>query len=236
LLVESLPESPRLWTDIVLDIERGLFVPPLVEEHDSGVFMSSGNLYARPELTPSEDLIVKLIKGRALELGAGPARVSRALRDRGVQVVTTDADNEIVEMYSARGWADSCPVSLPEIPAVLGKFDAVIALRGVLGLSGEIDAVRLSLQRIRDSLNPGGRLIFTASRVQSVLVVAGRSPLEYRVRFIYRGRRSAWLRGTALPEWLAIPFLNELGFGNLQTIEPVSSEGIGYVVLAQLNS
>jgi SAM-dependent methyltransferase len=220
---------------MILDAERGLFTPPLFQEQDFGVFVSVGDLYTTLKLTPGEELCVNLVKGRVLELGAGFGRLSQALRARGLEVVTTDADADLVAMYQARGWADSFPVVLPDIPGSLGKFDVVIALRGVLGLSGELDRVRRSLHRIRQLLNPGGRLIFTSSRPTSLLVVPGRSPLEYRIRFIYRGCRSPWLQCTSLPEWLAIPFLRELGFINIQTLDPGPSEGAGYYVFAKMN-
>ena len=234
-VIDLLPEAPRLWTEMILDAEDGRFTPPLIEEHDFGILRNCGDLYVSQQLTPGEELCVSPVRGRILELGAGFGRVSDYLRQRGQSVVTTDADPEIVAMYQSRGWTDSCEIALPNFPQGLGKFDAVIALRGVLSLSGEIDAVYQSLARIRDLLNPGGRLIFSSSRVSSLLSFPGRSPLEYRVRFIYRSHRSLWLSCTAVPEWLAIPFLRGLGFVNLQIVDPATTDGAGYFVMAQLN-
>jgi SAM-dependent methyltransferase len=233
-LIDSLPEVDGLWSQIILEAEAGRFSPSLIEEHDFGIFRDAGDLYVRRELTPGEEFCINNISGRVLELGAGFGRVSSHLRERGVSVITTDADPALVQMYRARGWTDACALALPEVPHSLGKFDAVIALRGVLGSSGEIDAVYESLARIREVLNPGGRLIISSSRVNTLFVLPGRSPLEYRIRFIYRGQRSTWLRFTALPEWLAIPFLKRLGFINVQVLEPAISDGAGYYVFAQV--
>lgn len=234
LLVDSLPEFAGLWTRLILDAEAGEFAPPLIQEHDFGLFFTAGDLYTRLSLTPGEEITVSLACGRVLELGAGFGRVSHHLRERGLEVVTTDADPQIVAMYRARGWSESCEVMLPELPESLGKFDTVIALRGVVSLAGELDQACLSLRRIRRLLNPGGRLIFTSSKVNTLLVLAGRSPLEYRIRFIYRGHRSPWLRATAIPEWLAIPLLRDLGFSSIETMDPSGGEGAGYYAFAEL--
>jgi SAM-dependent methyltransferase len=234
-VVDSLPEIGRLWTQLILDGERGQFTPPLYQEQYFGLFTNPGDLYVRRELTAGEQLCAGTVKGRVLELGAGFGRVSHALRERGLEVVTTDADPELVAMYQARGWKDACEVSLPDVPASLGKFDAVVALRGVLSLSGEIDQVHRSLRRIRRLLNPGGRLIFTSGPVNTLVVLPGRSPLEYNTRFIYRQGRSSWLKFTALPEWLAVPFLRGLGFVNIQILSAANSDGAGYFGLAQLS-
>lgn len=234
-LVDALPEFPRLWTRMILDGEQGLFVPPLFQEHDFGTFFNAGDLYVRGQLTSGEDITVSLARGRVLELGAGFGRISHQLRLKGMEVVTTDADPDIVAMYRSRGWTDAIEISLPEIPPSVGKFDTVIALRGVLSLTGEIDVVYRSLRRIREFLNPGGRLIFTSSKVNALLLLPGKSPLEYRIRFIYRGSRSPWLRGTALPEWLAIPFLRELGFTRIETLDGAPTEGAGYYAIATLS-
>ena len=232
-IIDGLPEVERLWSQIILDADAGRFSPSLIEEHDYGVFREVGDLYVRRELTPGEEFCINNIGGRVLEIGAGFGRVSNHLRERGFSVITTDADPALVQMYRARGWTDAGELMLPEVPASLGKFDAVIALRGVLGAAGEIDAVYESLARIRAALNPGGRLIFSSSRVTNLLVLPDRSPLEYRLRFIYRGQRSSWLRFTALPEWLAVPFLKRLGFINVQILEPAISDGVGYYVFAE---
>lgn len=234
LLVDSLPEYAGLWTRLILDGERGEFTPPLFQEHDFGVFFNAGDLYTRPNLTSGEEITVSLARGRVLELGAGFGRVSRVLRDRGLEVVATDSDPQLVTMYKTRGWSDARSVTLPVLSESLGKFDTVIALRGILGLAGELDSVYQGVRGIRRLLNPGGRLIFTSSRVNTVVVLPGRSPLEYRYRLIYLGCRSPWVRATALPEWLAIPFLRELGFGNIEILDPSSLEGVGYYAFASL--
>jgi SAM-dependent methyltransferase len=231
-LVNSLPDVSNLWTRMILDGEQGMFSPPLYQEHDFGVLMNAGDLYVRQALTPGEQLTIGMARGRVLELGAGYARVSRHLRDLGLKVLATDADPELVAMYKTRGWSDARQVTLPDIPGSLGKFDTVIALRGVLGLAGELDLVLRSIRQIRTLLNPGGRLIFTSSRVHTLLMFPGRSPLEYRVRFIYRGCRSPWLRATAIPEWIAIPLLKEEGFVTVETVESSTAEGAGYYVFA----
>ena len=233
-LVDALPEFALLWTRMVLDAEQGLFAPPLIQEHDFGVLISVGDLYVRHALTPGEEVAATLARGRVLELGAGFGRVSHNLRNRGHEVVTTDADADIVSMYRARGWADACQVTLPEIPESLGRFDTVIALRGVVSLAGEFDQVHRSLVRIREILNPGGRFIFTSSKVNALVPIPGRSPLEYHVRFIYRGARSGWLRATALPEWLAVPLLREFGFESIESLESSSADGAGYYGFATL--
>lgn len=235
VLIDSLPEFAGLWTRMILDAEAGVFIPPLVQEHDFGVLINAGDLYVRRELTPGERVCADLARGRVLELGAGFGRVSRCLRERGLEVVATDADPQIVSMYRARGWGNACEITLPNIPDSLGRFDTIVALRGVLSLAGELDQVHLSLQRVRQLLKPGGRLIFTSTKVNTLLMLPGRSPLEYRIRFIYRGYRSQWLRATALPEWLAVPFLRGLGFSSVELLDPTVSEGAGYYAIATLS-
>jgi 2-polyprenyl-3-methyl-5-hydroxy-6-metoxy-1,4-benzoquinol methylase len=235
LLVDSLPELPRLWTHVILSAEQGSFRPPLIQDHEFGVFINAGDLYTRRELTSAEEVIVSLARGRVLEIGAGFARVSRCLREHGFDVVTTDADPELVAMYRARGWSSVGEITLPDVPTSFGRFDTIITLRGVLSLAGEIDQVYLTLQRLRQLLNPGGRLIFTSSKVNTLLFISGRSPLEYRYRYLYQGCRSPWLRATALPEWLAVPLLRGLGFDNVQILEPPNSDGAGYYAIASLS-
>jgi hypothetical protein len=38
-----------------------------------------------------------------------------------------------------------------------------------------------------------------------------------------------------LPEWLALPFLKELGFIDVQTLDPAATEGAGYYIFAKIN-
>lgn len=234
-LIDSLPACSNLWTRIILDAEQGTFAGPLMQEQEFGIYVNAGDLYTRRGLTPGEMVCASLARGRVLELGAGFGRVSSCLREQGLEVVTTDSDPEIVSMYRARGWASAQEVTLPEIPPSLGKFDTIIALRGVISMTGELDQVLRALRRIKQSLNPGGKLIFTSSKLSALLLIPGRSPLEYRIRFIYRGFRSLWVRATALPEWLAIPFLKEQGFHSIETLDASSADGAGYYAFATLD-
>lgn len=99
-------------------------------------------------------------RARVLDIGSGMGRVAAALQARGHRVVATEPDPAL-RAQSQATYPDLEVLpheALGLDPDELGAFDLVVAVGNVMVFLGE-DTERRVLERVRDLLAPGGRVL-----------------------------------------------------------------------------
>ncbi|MFC7361839.1 class I SAM-dependent methyltransferase [Nocardioides astragali] len=97
---------------------------------------------------------------RVLDVGSGMGRVAAALQARGHRVVATEPDPALrAQSRATYPDLDVLPHQALELdPAELGSFDLVAVVGNVMLFLGE-GTERRVLERVRDLLAPGGRVL-----------------------------------------------------------------------------
>jgi SAM-dependent methyltransferase len=131
-------------------------------------------------------------RGTILEVGAGEAHVSQALRDAGHRVTSLDVDAEAVAAAAARG-VEVLSLPWPAAAAGLieerrGSFDAVLFVRSM----HHLDALDPAVARAFDVLAPHGRLIVEDFAFTDM----PRSAVEWFARVVHRFHDAGWWRPT----------------------------------------
>jgi len=99
-------------------------------------------------------------QARILDIGSGMGRVAAALQARGHVVVATEPDPALREQSQAT-YPDLEVLpheALGLDPAAVGSFDLILAVGNVMIYLGE-ETERGVLERVRDLLAPGGRVL-----------------------------------------------------------------------------
>lgn len=105
--------------------------------------------------TESDHALLRLCRGRTLDIGCGPGRLAAALRSRGHEVTGIDVVPEAVRRARAQGVRARVADVLAAEPA-LGTWDTALLADGNIGIGG--DPERL-LRRVGLLLTPGGRVV-----------------------------------------------------------------------------
>ena len=93
--------------------------------------------------------------GDALDVGCGEGRVSRLLRDRGVDVVGLDVAPRLVELaQEADSGGEYVVGSAEQLPFPDASFDAVVAFNVLMN----VDDPEAAVAEARRVLRPGGQL------------------------------------------------------------------------------
>jgi SAM-dependent methyltransferase len=96
---------------------------------------------------------------RLLDVGCGPGRHSRALRETGVEVVGLDISLDFLRAAGPGPWVRGDARSLPFAP---NSFDAAVSLcQGGFGLLGGEDDARV-VAGMAEMVRPGGRVALSA--------------------------------------------------------------------------
>lgn len=115
-------------------------------------------------------LFVDQCRGRTLDVGCGPGRLTAALRARGVPALGIDISPEAVRQARRRGAAAACHDVFDDVPGFTGWRHIVLA-DGNIGLGG--DPLRL-LRRVAELLTADGSIL--------VELVDGRSAFHQSLR------------------------------------------------------
>lgn len=178
--------SFELYAQAMLDHWLGKKVAFEFEREDGHRSRSKMEGYFAPygEWPRIEREAMKEVRGRVLDVGAGPGRHSLYLQRRGFDVVAVDPSPTQCALARIRGVRQVYQASVKRLPRGLGTFGTVLMLGNNLGLAGDVPGMRSYLRELREITRKGSRLI-GSSRIPGTWI---EHHLPYVKRNIARGR------------------------------------------------
>lgn len=178
----------------------------LVLERDDGYLdeQSVDSYFARFDSFPGcEKKALGLAKGRVLDLGVGPGRVSLHLQEMGLEAVGVDISERMLEAARRRGVKNAVKMSVCDLDFPKAHFQTAIAFGNNFGLCGTPEGVMSMLVRLREVVSDDG--VFLAESIDPVNTTKpehltyhernrsmGRMPGQVRLRFHYKGQVDDW--------------------------------------------
>lgn len=191
----------------LLDWARGATVPEIVEREDGFTQVGAGpEVYLAPfrEWPVAERRALRLVRGRALDVGCGAGRVSLELQGRGVEVVGLDSSRLALEAAGLCGVRRLERRSIERLGAVIGEFDSLIFFGNNFGLFGTPEHAKELLSEWSAKAKPGTRLLLESTSAYFGGAPGfdrgyyrrnrdlGRPPGQVRLRYHYEGRTGPW--------------------------------------------
>jgi SAM-dependent methyltransferase len=165
----------------------------MLVERDDGLLMVDALDYLAParRWVAIERRMLRLVRGRVLDVGCGPGRVGLELQRRGHDVVGIDTSPGAVELARTRGLDGAHVLSLEQLDERFGAFDTVVLAGNNLGLLGAPAHGRRLLRRLRTLTTPGARIVGS-----TLDPLATEDPLHlgYHARNRERGRPAGLVR------------------------------------------
>jgi SAM-dependent methyltransferase len=177
-------------------------------ERDDGLVMAGpftpAAYFAEHRKWPEvERRLIRLARGRILDVGAGAGRVALFLQERGHEVVAIDNSPGAIEVCRRRGVKDARELPFGRIGPTLGRFDTVVMFGNNFGLFASPERARRLLRRLRSLTNEGARILATSRdpyatddpdhlAYQELNRRRGRMPGGLRVRVLHRRVKGAW--------------------------------------------
>jgi SAM-dependent methyltransferase len=109
-----------------------------------------------------ERRLIRLARGRVLDVGAGAGRVALYLQERGLEVVAIDNSPGAIEVCRRRGVKDVRELPFSRIGPALGRFDTVLMFGNNFGLFASPEGARRLLRRLHSLTNEGARILATS--------------------------------------------------------------------------
>ena len=107
----------------------------------------------------AERAMVRLARGRVVDVGCGAGRVALYLQDKGRQVTAIDASAHAVRATRHRGVTDVRRMTTDDLTCCIEGYDTVILFGNNLGIFGTPEQVRLGLTQWARHMRPGARLL-----------------------------------------------------------------------------
>lgn len=179
---------------------------PLVIERDDG-YMDEQDLdsyFSSFDSFPEcEKAALGLAKGRVLDIGLGPGRVSLHLQGMGLEAVGVDISDDMLEVARRRGVRNAVKMSACDLRFPKGHFQTAVAFGNNFGLCGTPGGVMSMLLRLRDIVSDDG--VFLAQSIDPLETEnpehikchernrsMGRMPGQVRLRFRYKDMVDDW--------------------------------------------
>ena len=135
-----------------------------IVERDDGFINASGygpeayfaplRRWSRPERTA-----LRLVGGRALDIGCGAGRVEIELQERGHEVVGIDVSPLALEVARRRGAKDVRQLAVTQVGPGLGHFDTIVMFGNNCGLLGNRRRAPWLLRRFKSITRPGAKIL-----------------------------------------------------------------------------
>ena len=179
---------------------------PLLIERDDGYTDEQGvdSYFSTHDSFPDcEKRALALAKGRVLDIGLGPGRVSLHLQGMGLEAVGVDISDHMLEVARRRGVKNAVNMSACDLRFPKGHFQTAVAFGNNFGLCGSPEGVMSMLLRLRDIVSDDG--VFLAQSIDPLNTTkpehiachernrsVGRMPGQVRLRFKYKGMVDDW--------------------------------------------
>jgi 2-polyprenyl-3-methyl-5-hydroxy-6-metoxy-1,4-benzoquinol methylase len=159
------------------------------------------NIYFRTEeeMPELELLALAKCKGRVLDIGAGAGSHALILQQRGLDVTAMDISGFAADIMKERGVKQALKQDIFEYTGK--KYDTLLLLMNGIGLTGNIQKLRVFLQHTKSLIKPGGQLLFDSSDIAYLYEgtpPAGNYYGELWYQYAYKGQKTHWF------QWLYI--------------------------------
>jgi SAM-dependent methyltransferase len=166
----------------------------VVVERDDGYVDTESMSWYFGELRhwhPCERRVLRYVRGRVLDLGAGAGRVALELQKRGHDVVAIDISPLAVDVCQKRGVLDARVLRLTQIESSLGSFDTVAMFGNNFGLFASPRRARWLLRRLRGLTTADARIVAVS---RDPYQTSDPHNLAYHERNRRRGRLAGQIR------------------------------------------
>lgn len=113
------------------------------------------------QMSELEQMAMHLASGKILDVGAGAGCHSLALKQLGKEVVAVDISPLSVQTMQERG-VDARQINFYD-DSFAEKFDTILMLMNGTGIIGTLDNIDNYFARLRQLLNPGGKVLIDSS-------------------------------------------------------------------------
>lgn len=114
------------------------------------------------EMPPLEQTALRLAEGKILDCGAGSGCHALALQDMGKEVQAIDISPLSVDVMLKRGVREAYQINLFD-ENYLQKFDTILMLMNGSGIIGKLENMGTFFGKMKQLLNPGGRIYMDSS-------------------------------------------------------------------------
>lgn len=201
------PAGDDAFGRALLDWVHGGGEPEVHEREDGWVEVGAGpDVYLAPhrDWPVTERRAMRLVRGRALDVGCGAGRVALHLQDKGVDVVGADASPLAVRAARRRGLRRVQQLSVEELGPQLPGFDTVLLMGNNTGIFGTPARLRAGLTAWARHLGPEARILAESASPSGGGVPTldpsyrganrrrGRMPGQLRLRTRYHRAATPW--------------------------------------------
>ncbi len=116
----------------------------------------------KDELPEWEQIALKMCRGRVLDAGAGAGSHALILQDMNLNVVAMDISEGAVEIMKHRGVKNAVCSDFHSF-SDNKKFDTILFLMNGIGLAGNLEGLKNTLDHCRKLLNTNGQIILESS-------------------------------------------------------------------------
>jgi SAM-dependent methyltransferase len=192
------PERDAYGQMMIAALEDEENVVEIVEREDG--FISASVMGPKLYLAPFRSWpahhrqAMRLVRGRALDCGAGAGRVSLHLQERGHEVVAIDNSPGAIEVCRRRGVGDARLLDFADVNASLGTFDTIVLLGNNFGLLASPTKAKRILRRLGKLTSDRARILAESRDVSTGRGAAAPWHVQYRQHNVDRGRLPGQIR------------------------------------------
>ena len=191
----GLRDDQDAYGRLLLDEFEGRGAVEIVERGD-GFFMGSAvapaNYFASFRSWPAHQRqAMRLVRGRALDVGCGAGRVALHLQQRGQEVVAIDLSPLAVAVSRSRGVHDARVLSVPDVDERLWPIDTIVMMGNNFGLFGSPRRAHRLLRRFHSIGSDRRRIV---AEVLDPYATDDSDHLAYQERNRQRGRLAGQTR------------------------------------------
>lgn len=165
-----------------------------------------------------ESEILAHVKGKVLDIGCGAGRIMKYLQQHGHDVIGFDIDDVVVQLCKEQGIENVFVESYVNMQR-LGIFDTLLLLNRSIGMAGNLEGIKLLLEKCHSCCATNGILIFDSLEVQPELARERPGVFETRLRYKYNDRYSEWFPWVHIGRGVADKLLSNIGWSQKKIVK-----------------